>query len=216
MLSVQNLLNRSERFPVVLVVDSSASMAGGPIAELNAALKVLEFDLKADTEAKRRVRLMIVQGGNERASKVIDWVDAENFFPPQLIASGSAPLGHAVGIALAEIKAELQRLNDEGIPHTRPWLWLLTDGDINDDEWTQAAAECRTVDAAKDILVCPIAITDTPNIERLEMFSAENVTYQLRPESFQNFFYMHSRPTSKQSPFLPRMPFSSASFASSR
>ena len=45
--------NTNQRLPCVLVLDGSGSMAGSPIEELNAGLRLLEDELKKDDISKK-------------------------------------------------------------------------------------------------------------------------------------------------------------------
>src|SRR4051794_36127754 len=52
--------NPENRCPVVLVLDTSGSMAGKPIQELNAGLQTLQSELADDPLAAKRVEVAIV------------------------------------------------------------------------------------------------------------------------------------------------------------
>lgn len=180
--------NRSERLPCVLVVDASDSMGGQAIDELNAGLRVLEADLKSDQEAKRRVRVLVILVSGEHATKIVDWVDAEKFTAPHLSATGRTPLGSGVRLAMSEIKAEMQRLEAEGIARKIPWLWIFTDGEPTDEGWQSAAAECSAAHGDNKLLVFPIAVGDDASEEKLGSFSKDNRIYQINALSFKEFF----------------------------
>src|SRR5690349_15970664 len=110
--------NTEQRTPLVLVLDCSGSMTGAPIAQLNAGLKLLEDELKADAIASKRVRLLVVMyGGPDTASTVGDWMDAMDFIAPQLEAYGTTPTGQAVDLALAQIEQEKQNFKAAGIAY---------------------------------------------------------------------------------------------------
>jgi Mg-chelatase subunit ChlD len=89
--------NTSQRLPCVLVLDSSGSMEGARINELNAGLRVLEDELKKDDVASQRVQLLVIRfGGDNEVQVVTPWTDAISFSAPHLTANGLSPLGAAV------------------------------------------------------------------------------------------------------------------------
>ena len=91
--------NTSQRLPCALVLDGSGSMAGAPIDELNAGLRLLEQELKNDDVASQRVQLLVIRfGDNNEVTVLSDWKDAMDFQAPQIHADGVSPLGAAVTV----------------------------------------------------------------------------------------------------------------------
>src|SRR4051794_25567995 len=96
-------INPEPRLPCVLLLDTSGSMEGRPIAELNEGLRLYKEELIADALAAKRVEVAVVTfGGDVRT--VSDFSTTENFYPPTLAAAGSTPLGAAINQALAMIQ----------------------------------------------------------------------------------------------------------------
>jgi uncharacterized protein YegL len=163
--------NTEQRTPLVLVLDCSGSMAGAPIAQLNAGLKLLEEELKADAIASKRVRLLLVEiGGMDEARLVGDWQDAMDFVAPVLEANGTTPTGQAVDLALDRIEDQKQQFRAAGVAYTRPWLFLMSDGQPT-DAWQQAADRCRQAEAANKVAVFPLAVGAGANPATLGEFS---------------------------------------------
>jgi uncharacterized protein YegL len=163
--------NTEQRTPLVLVLDCSGSMAGAPIAQLNAGLKLLEEELKADAIASKRVRLLLIEfGGMDEARMVGDWQDAMDFVAPVLEANGTTPTGQAVDLALDRIEDQKQQFRAAGVAYTRPWLFLMSDGQPT-DAWQQAADRCRQAEAANKVAVFPLAVGAGANPTTLGEFS---------------------------------------------
>ena len=87
--------NPEPRVPCVLLLDVSNSMAGEPIAELNAGLTVYKDSLVTDSLAAKRVEVAVVTFGGQ-VQTVWDFTTAEHFTPPTLMPNGDTPLGAAV------------------------------------------------------------------------------------------------------------------------
>jgi uncharacterized protein YegL len=150
--------NSEQRTPLVLVLDCSGSMSGEPIDQLNAGLKLLEQELKDDVIAAKRVRVLLVEyGGMDTAAVSGAWCDAMDFAAPALSANGTTPTGAAVELALQEIEDEKQRFRSAGVAYTRPWLFLMSDGQPT-DAWESAAAQCRDAEKQNKAAVFPIAV----------------------------------------------------------
>jgi uncharacterized protein YegL len=163
--------NNSQRLPCVLVIDGSGSMAGSPIDELNAGLKLLEQELKKDDVASQRVQLLVIRFGDDNAVEVLsDWKDAMDFQAPIVTASGVTPLGEAVTLALAKIEEQKARYKTHGTAYNRPWLFLLTDGEPTDTDWERAAAASRKAEQDGKVVFFGIAVGEA-NLETLARFS---------------------------------------------
>lgn len=182
--------NTEQRTPLVLVLDCSGSMAGAPIAQLNEGLRLLESELKSDAIACKRVRLLLVQyGGMDAVDVAGDWQDAMDFLAPELVASGTTPTGQAIDVALAKIEEEKLGFKQAGVAYTRPWLFLMSDGQPTDD-WRAAADRCRQAEQGNKVAVFPIAVGDGASADTLGQFSIKGgaAVKRLQGLKFQELF----------------------------
>ena len=158
---VQLIDNSEQRTPLALVLDCSGSMDGAAIQQLNSGLALLAQELKGDSIASKRVRLLVLEfGGQDEARIAGDWIDAMEFAAPNLTANGTTPTGQAVDLALAKIEEEKQRFKQAGVAYTRPWLFLMSDG-VPTDDWQGAADRCRQAEKASQVAVFP-----SPSVKR--------------------------------------------------
>jgi uncharacterized protein YegL len=119
--------NPEPRCPCVLILDTSQSMAGEPIAALNRGLHVFREELLAVLLARKRVEVAVVSFGEE-VEVVQDFVTVDRFQPPALQAAGETPLCTAILRALDMVEKRKERYRANGVPYSRPWVFLITDG----------------------------------------------------------------------------------------
>jgi uncharacterized protein YegL len=138
--------NPEPRCPCLLILDTSGSMSGRPIGELNAGIRVFRDELLADSLAAKRVELAIITFGPVTVER--DFATVDLFQAPQLIAGGDTPLGNAVerGLELLDERKRSYRAN--GIAYYRPWVFLITDGGPT-DSWTSAMQKVHAGEHSK-------------------------------------------------------------------
>lgn len=156
--------NPEPRCPCVLLLDTSWSMNGAPIAELNQGLATFRDELLADSLAAKRVEIAIVSFGPVQIAS--EFQTAEHFLPPPLEARKDTPMGQAIlqGLDLLQQRKALYRAN--GIPFFRPWVFLITDGSPTDD-WKAAAAEVRKGEESRAFAYFAVGV-EGANLEILQ------------------------------------------------
>jgi len=148
--------NPDQRTPCMLLLDTSYSMSGAPIAELNEGLEVFREELMADSLAQRRVEVAVATFGGT-VDPVQAFVPAQAFQPPTLSAGGNTPMGAAIEQGLEGVLARTRQYREAGVPHTRPWVFLITDGAPTDD-WQRAAEQVRRYSEARRLAFFAVAV----------------------------------------------------------
>jgi uncharacterized protein YegL len=165
--------NPEPRCPCLLLLDTSASMSGSPINELNEALRVFKNELIADSMTAKRVEVAVVTFGP--VELISDFVAANRFEPPNLQAKGDTPLGKAVAVGVELLKERKQILRENGIDLYRPWIFLITDGEPTDD-WRDAHQLILQGEEHKSFLFFALAV----NNARLDILKQISVREPLR------------------------------------
>jgi uncharacterized protein YegL len=138
--------NPEPRCPCLLLLDTSGSMRGNPITELNAGLITFKEELLADPMAAKRVEIAIVTFGPVRVAT--DFVTADNFSPPTLTAEADTPMGAGIVQAVDMVRNRKKVYQSNGIGYYRPWIFMITDGGPT-DQWQQAAQLVRDGEQSK-------------------------------------------------------------------
>ncbi len=175
--------NPDPRCPCVLVLDRSGSMAGKPIAELNAGLQQFRSELLGDQLAARRVEIAVVPFGPVLRGSPFH-VPTE-FFPQALTAEGGTPTGEAVEYAIELIATQKATYKQHGIPYYRPWIILITDGQPTDN-WSRAAQLVRDGEAAKAFSFFAIGVSGA-DMDVLRKLSVRD-PLKLQGLAFREFF----------------------------
>ena len=86
--------NPEPRCPCLLLLDTSISMSGNPIHELNNGLVAFKDELATDSLAMKRVEVAIVTFGPVDVKNTFH--SASSFDPPNLSTTGDTPMGAAI------------------------------------------------------------------------------------------------------------------------
>lgn len=128
--------NPESRCPCMLLLDTSRSMSGQPIRELNEGIEIFKKELFQDTLAVKRVEIAIITFGP--VSLESDFQTIDNFYPKQLKASGDTPFGAAISMGIDLVNKRKQVYKEAGVGYYKPWIILITDGESTDN-WNRAA-----------------------------------------------------------------------------
>lgn len=160
--------NPEPRVPSVLLLDTSGSMGGERIAQLNQGLQQYKTELAGDTIASKRVEIAIVTFGGT-VDTACDWCTADYFMPPTLSANGDTPMGRAISQGLQMIRDRKDTYRANGVMYYRPWMFLITDGEPT-DQWQQVAEQVKAGEKKKEFAFFSVGVEDA-NMQKLSQIS---------------------------------------------
>lgn len=176
--------NPEPRVPCVLILDTSTSMQGPRVFELNKGLQLYRDELLSDPLAMKRVEVAIVTFGG-RVTRLTDFVTAADFDPPTLEVIGGTPMGEAISTALDMIEERKASYREAGIAYYRPWAFLITDGEPN-DHWKPVVSRISAGEEQKSFCFFAVGV-EGANMEVLEEISVRKPLW-LQGTKFRELF----------------------------
>lgn len=191
--------NPEPRCPVVLLLDTSGSMAGNPIAELNQGLQKFWEEVSSDSLATKRVEVAVITFGPVEIKQ--DFSSLTNCTPPSCTAHGVTPIGEAVvkGCGLLQERKKLYKRN--GIAYFKPWIILITDGAPTDE--ISDAIDAVTLGEKQNALSIFCVGVSNADMNVLSRLSPNREPLKLKGVQFSEFFLWLSASVSSVSQSNP-------------
>ena len=180
--------NPEPRLACAVVVDTSASMSGDPIREVNAGIRRLNQEIAKDELTLSRAEISLI-AFNDRWTVVQQFGDQLDYDSSELTASGGTEMAPPILAALDLLEQRKQQYRDHGIPYFRPILMLITDGKPehdSPDQLAQAADRVRDMEANRHLTFFGIG-TESADMDALNRFSA-NPARRLQGTRFVELF----------------------------
>ncbi|KHG42749.1 MULTISPECIES: VWA domain-containing protein [Aphanizomenon] len=187
--------NPEPRCPVILLLDTSGSMGGEPIGQLNKGIKVFKREAQKDAIASLRIEVSIITFG-QTVDIVQDFVTIDEFTPPVLQANGDTPMGQAIGCALNLLEDRKEAYKNNGMQYYQPWVFLITDG-APTDSWQKASQRLQELEKAQRLSFFAVAV------EGADMNTLQKISLRppviLKGLDFNNMFIWLSQSMSRVS-----------------
>ncbi|MGK7882833.1 MAG: VWA domain-containing protein [Crocosphaera sp.] len=178
--------NPENRCPVILLLDTSSSMWGEAITELNQGVKIFKASVMEDELAALRVEVAVISFNSE-VEVIQKFVTVDEFIPKKLEASGGTSMGKAIEQALELLEKRKQDYKNNDIQYYRPWIFLITDGQPT-DTWQDAAKKLREAEANRKLLFFAVGVKDADMETLSEISPVERPPKKLNGLDFQSLF----------------------------
>lgn len=177
--------NPSPRCACMLVLDTSGSMSGAPIQELNQGLQAFVEAVQEDEMSAYSVEVGVISaGGTVREELSFTTANAIREVSP-LVADGITPLGAAVELALRRLEERKAAYKRAGVAYYQPWLVIISDGEPT-DSWQAVAQQTSALSQQRKLVVMPVGVQQA-NMATLGQFSSRPAKH-LAGLKFREFF----------------------------
>lgn len=117
------------RLPICFCLDTSGSMMGNPIKQLNMGLQNFIASIKANDDTRSATDIAIITFGSSVEIVMPFGKIGKDSTLPEISASTTlTPIGEGILTALELLNARKEGYKDMGIKYYQPWLVVITDG----------------------------------------------------------------------------------------
>lgn len=177
--------NPSPRCACMVILDTSASMNGEAIRQLNSGIQHFIASIQEDEVATYSVELAVITAGGH-VTEALPFTTASNIDGiSEFSAHGATPLGKATDLALQRLEQRKQEYKKSGVAYYQPWLVIISDGAPNDN-YSHAADQAKKLSEQRKLVVLPIGV-EGANLEILSRFSSRGAK-KLQGLKFNEFF----------------------------
>lgn len=187
-------------FPVFMLVDVSASMAGGPLEALNQSLPALKKEMLSNPTVGEIARVAVVTFSDEGRT-VVPLTDLAEAELPELMVEGGTNFAAAFTEAKNAIISGLGSL-PKGTPIYRPVVFFMSDGDhMGHGDWTAALDALRDPSwrFAPEVVAFGLGEANSENMRRIATrfaFMAKDVPPEIQVREIINALLGSIRTTS--------------------
>jgi uncharacterized protein YegL len=176
----------------VLLLDTSGSMSGSKINQLNEGLKSFQKAVLDDELARKRVDLAVVTFDDE-VNIVHNFSPVEEFDPPILEAIGLTSMGGAILRAIELVEQRKSEYKTKGIDYYRPWIFMITDGEptdmqLGDPMWNEVVKKVHEGEANKKFLFFAVGVEPANMVLLTHIAPQKREPVKLKTGKFKEMF----------------------------
>ena len=186
--STESAENYEQKCLCVLVLDTSGSMSGQPIAELNQGLIDFYEEIEGDETTSQRLEIALISF-NTTSQLVQEPALVENVAIPELKANGCTAMVSALKDAIQLVEDRKAWYKSTGQKYYRPWIILMTDGEPTDaqNEVDSLSQKIKLDSENKRYVFLPIGV-EGANMNVLKELQGSIPPMKLKGTRFSAFF----------------------------
>ncbi len=168
------------KLPVYILIDTSGSMRGEPIQQVNNGVKMFFRTVRKDAQVNEAVKIGFIEY-NSSANVVSELTDLPQAQEPEFSAGGSTCLGAGLDLLAECIKNDVQ-IGDpkrEIKGDYKPIVFHLTDGYPNDN-WEEAL---NRFDRKSVVFIISFGVMDADRDVLIKVSGEEEFVYELESTS---------------------------------
>lgn len=173
--------NKDQKCPVVLLLDTSGSMTGQPIDEINKALTQIKEDILNDTMLSNRLEVGIVAFDDDaRVERPIDLISPDTDLPI-LNVGGITNLVAGMNKAMELVLDRKNFYKSNGEQYYRPFIILFSDGAPTNtpEEIEQLDQTIQKLSDEKRFIFLPFGV-DGADMQLLAKLAAQSADERLK------------------------------------
>lgn len=196
--------NPTPRVPVLLCLDTSGSMEGEAIQELNHGVRQYLAEMKSDELTRYSAETAVVTF-DSIVSCAADFDTVDRLQVPTLKAGGMTCMGEGLGMGLDLLDDRKKAYRAAGVDYYQPILVVMSDGRPNGDwnVWTSVVQRIQELTAARKLTVIAVGIGRGADMEPLEQVSPGRAPVRLHQLQFREFFAWLSQSVASVSSSMP-------------
>lgn len=172
----------------VLLVDTSSSMLGEPIDNLNDAINRFKEETSMDEVAKKRIDISIIEF-NSTAKVVQDFTPISQMEPVKLYTQGTTAMADGINLAIDKVKERNKFYNQMGTPCFKPWIFMITDGyPDNGQDMDGVAQRIKLEESKGSVGKLKFFSLGVGNYDKNTLFKLSKRVIELRNTNFSTIF----------------------------
>ena len=164
------------RLPICFALDTSGSMMGIPIKQLNMGLQNFVASIKSNDDTRSSTDIAIITFGS-KVEIVMPFgkISKEKGLPEIKASTTLTPIGEGVLTALELLNARKEGYKEMGIKYFQPWLVVITDGAPQGPNAMQnmelAIKACNELESEDKLVVFNIGVGNGVDFDLLKRLS---------------------------------------------
>ncbi len=164
------------RLPICFCLDTSGSMQGEPIRQLNNGLASFVASIKANDDTRSATDIAIITFGSS-VDIVLPFgkISKEKSLPEISASTSLTPIGEGVLTALELLNARKEGYKEMGIKYYQPWIVVITDGAPQGPNamanYELAVQACNDLESRDRLVVFNIGVGNAVDFDLLKRLS---------------------------------------------